>query len=91
MCDEKGKIIDGDQIIAMLAKRWKFKKILKKQFFKSEIIELSEAISINILENKDTFSEIEWKELYKLSENTFVEENESLKQSGAGAGLTDND
>ena len=29
MCDEKGKIIDGDQIIAMLAKRWKEKKILK--------------------------------------------------------------
>jgi len=29
MCDEKGKIIDGDQIIAMLAKRWKIKKILK--------------------------------------------------------------
>ncbi len=29
MCDEKGKIIDGDQIIAMLAKRWKSKKILK--------------------------------------------------------------
>ena len=29
MCDEKGKIIDGDQIIAMLAKRWKKKSILK--------------------------------------------------------------
>ena len=29
MCDETGKIIDGDQIIAMLAKRWKLKKILK--------------------------------------------------------------
>ncbi len=29
MCDERGKIIDGDQIIAMLAKRWKEKKILK--------------------------------------------------------------
>ena len=29
LCDEKGKIIDGDQIIAMLAKRWKFKKILR--------------------------------------------------------------
>ena len=29
MCDEKGKIIDGDQIIATLAKRWKKKKILK--------------------------------------------------------------
>tara|TARA_B100001175_G_scaffold290998_1_gene275831 strand:+ start:477 stop:1808 length:1332 start_codon:yes stop_codon:yes gene_type:complete len=29
MCDENSKIIDGDQIIAMLAKRWKRKKILK--------------------------------------------------------------
>ncbi len=29
MCDEKGKTIDGDQIIAMLARRWKFKKILR--------------------------------------------------------------
>ena len=29
MCDEKGKIIDGDQIIAALAKRWKEKKMLK--------------------------------------------------------------
>ena len=29
MCDEKAKIIDGDQIIAMIAKRWKKKKILK--------------------------------------------------------------
>ena len=29
LCDEKGKIIDGDQIIAMLAKRWKRKNILR--------------------------------------------------------------
>ena len=29
MCDEKGKVINGDQIIAMLARRWKSKKILK--------------------------------------------------------------
>ncbi len=29
LCDEKGRIIDGDQIIAMLADRWKNKKILK--------------------------------------------------------------
>ena len=29
LCDEKGNIIDGDQIIAMLATRWKLKKILK--------------------------------------------------------------
>ena len=29
MCDEEGKIIDGDQIIASLANRWKNKKMLK--------------------------------------------------------------
>ena len=29
MCDEKGKVVDGDQIIAMLATRWKSKKILR--------------------------------------------------------------
>ena len=29
MCDENSKVIDGDQIIAMLARRWKLKKILK--------------------------------------------------------------
>ncbi len=28
ICDEKGKIIDGDKIIAMLGERWKRKKIL---------------------------------------------------------------
>jgi phosphoglucosamine mutase len=29
MCDEKSNIIDGDQIIAMIAKRWRRKKILR--------------------------------------------------------------
>ena len=29
MCDENAKIIDGDQIIGMLARRWKQKKILR--------------------------------------------------------------
>tara|TARA_Y100000590_G_scaffold263929_1_gene296492 strand:+ start:4066 stop:5397 length:1332 start_codon:yes stop_codon:yes gene_type:complete len=29
LCDEKGNIVDGDQIIAALAERWKRKKILK--------------------------------------------------------------
>tara|TARA_B100001057_G_scaffold488461_2_gene572855 strand:- start:784 stop:1395 length:612 start_codon:yes stop_codon:yes gene_type:complete len=53
--------------------------------------EIVENIEINIMENKDHFSEQEWKSLYKLSEETFVEETDSLKQSAAGAGLTDND
>ena len=46
---------------------------------------------INFIENNNSFNENEWKELYKLSENTFVEETESLKIGAAGAGLTDND
>ena len=48
-------------------------------------------IEIKIIENKDNFSEKEWKNLYRLSEETFVEETDSLKQGAAGAGLTDND
>ena len=52
---------------------------------------LAKKVEITFLENKDHFTEKEWKSLYKLSENTFVEETESLKQGAAGAGLTDND
>ena len=48
-------------------------------------------VEIKIMENKDNFTQQEWKSLYKLSEETFVEETESLKQGAAGAGLTDND
>ena len=53
--------------------------------------EIANNVEINIIENKDNFTEQEWKSLYKLSEETFVEETESLKQGAAGAGLTDND
>ena len=56
-----------------------------------EIIPLAKEVSIEFLENNNSFSAQEWKELYKLSEKTFVEETESLKTKGAGAGLTDND
>ena len=55
------------------------------------IVTIGNDIVINFLENNDSFDENEWKQLYKLSENTFVEENDNLKKSGAGAGLTDND
>ena len=52
---------------------------------------LAKKIKINFLDNSDNFSELEWKNLYKLSEETFVNETDSLKQAAAGAGLTDND
>ena len=48
-------------------------------------------LTIEFKKNKNLFTDTEWKELYKLSENTFVPENESLKNSAAGAGLLDND
>ena len=66
------------------------KSILSKNIEK-QIDVLANEISIEFLENKNSFSDQEWKELYKISEETFVEESESLKEKGAGAGLTDND
>ena len=52
---------------------------------------IGNSVSIKFQENIDSFKENEWEELYKLSQNTFVEENENSKNMGAGAGLTDND
>jgi hypothetical protein len=37
------------------------------------------------------FSPKTWDDLYKLSLETFVDESEEKRISGAGAGLTDND
>ena len=68
-----------------------FNNCIYSNFSKQEIVKTTESVSIKILKNEDSFTENEWKELYRLSEETFVEENESLKNSGAGAGLTDND
>ena len=52
---------------------------------------LANVVNIEFMENKNSFSEQDWKELYKLSEETFVDESDSLKSKAAGAGLTDND
>ena len=68
-----------------------FNNNIYSNFIKNNIIEVANFASIQFLNNTDSFLEREWNELYKLSEDTFVEETDSLKQSGAGAGLTDND
>ena len=52
---------------------------------------LTKVVNIEFIKNKNSFSEEDWKELYKLSEETFVEESDSSKTKAAGAGLTDND
>jgi len=67
------------------------KTIFSKNINSDQIITLAKEVSIEFLENNNSFSVQEWKELYKLSEETFVEETDSLKKKGAGAGLTDND
>ena len=68
-----------------------FNKSILSQNLEKQVIDLVEEISIEFLENNNSFSEQEWKKLYKLSEKTFVDETDSLKAKGAGAGLTDND
>ena len=67
------------------------KSIFSNNINKDKIVSKAKEVSIEFLENNNSFSIKEWKELYKLSEETFVEETESLKKKGAGAGLTDND
>ena len=58
---------------------------------KSNNSKISKELTIQFEEDKNLFTDTEWKELYKLSEDTFVPETDSLKSSAAGAGLTDND
>ena len=67
------------------------KLILYKSTENQQVITLAKEFSIEFLDNNNSFSTQEWKQLYKLSEETFVEETDSSKKKGAGAGLTDND
>ena len=68
-----------------------FDKSIFSKNIKKQVHSQAKVVNIEFMENKNSFSEQEWKELYKLSEETFVDESDSLKKTGAGAGLTDND
>ena len=68
-----------------------FNKSILIKNIENQVVSIANEISIEFLKNENSFSNEEWKQLYKLSEETFVEESESLKSKGAGAGLTDND
>ena len=59
--------------------------------FNQEFTAIANNLEVEFIDNQDNFKESEWQNLYRLSENTFVEESESSKQGAAGAGLTDND
>ena len=68
-----------------------FNQSIYSNYLSGDILDRSEKINLQFVENNNLFSEAEWLELYKLSENTFVKETEESKQKAAGAGLTDND
>ena len=64
---------------------------ISSNIFNQEFSKFANEIEIKFINNQDNFTDSEWNSLYKLAENTFVEERDSLKQGAAGAGLTDND
>ena len=64
---------------------------ISSNFFKGKFPLLAQSAQVNFIDNKDNFNDIEWKSLYSISEETFVEESDSSQKSSAGAGLTDND
>ena len=68
-----------------------FNQSIFTNFLNNEIIDNSKIINIKFLTNKDSFTDNEWQNLLNLSHETFVDENEELKKTAAGAGLTDND
>ena len=68
-----------------------FDKSIFSKNIEKQVKSQAKIVNIEFMENKNSFSEEDWKELYKLSEETFVDESDSLKKTAAGAGLTDND
>ena len=68
-----------------------FNVSISSNILDKEMSIISKKVEISFLENEDNFSDQDWKNLYKLAEDTFVEETDSLKEGAAGAGLTDND
>ncbi len=86
--------IIGKKILFIFDKNeflFNFNLSISSNFNQKEFPIIATDIKISFLENRDTFNELDWKNLYKLSEDTFVEERDSLKEGAAGAGLTDND
>ena len=68
-----------------------FDKSIFSKNIKKQVHSQAKVVNIEFIENKNSFSEQDWKQLYKRSEETFGDESDSLKKTGAGAGLTDND
>ena len=86
--------IIGKKILVVLDKYeflLNFNTNILSNSLKKEFPSKAKIVKIFFFDNKDSFTDYDWKNLYKLSENTFVEESDSLKKGAAGAGLNDND
>ncbi len=90
----RGSEVIGKKILFTFEKKnflFNFNVNILSNFSKKEFPSIAKKGEVIFLENKDSFTDKDWKDLYKLSKNTFVDETESLKHGAAGAGLTDND
>ncbi len=90
----KASEILGKKILMQFNKSsflFNFNKSILSKNLEKQIIDIAGEVNIQFLENINSFTDKEWKELYKVSEKTFVDETDSLRSKGAGAGLTDND
>ena len=91
----RGSEIVGKKVLLKWDKKnqfvFNFNINISHNFSSKKFASVAKKIEISFLDNKDSFTDKEWKNLYKLSEDTFVEETDSLKKGAAGAGLTDND
>ena len=60
-------------------------------YLTGDVLEKSDKINLTFLDNKNSFTEDDWSEIYNLSLKTYVDESDKSRERTAGAGLTDND
>ena len=68
-----------------------FNESIYSNYLTGDILEKSDKINLKFLDNKNSFNEDEWSEIYNLSLKTYVDESDKSRERTAGAGLTDND
>ena len=68
-----------------------FNESIYSNYLTGDVLEKSDKINLKFLDNKNSFNEDEWSEIYNLSLKTYVDESDKSRARTAGAGLTDND
>ena len=58
-----------------------FNQSIYSNYLSGEIVEKSEKINIQFIENKNSFSENEWSELYKISEILSLKKRRRVKKN----------